>query len=57
MKQPITLALRPETCAALDRLAEAEERSRSQTADRLLRSALAMHVAREAVPQEREGAQ
>ena len=57
MKQtrPITLALREATITALAHLAAEEERSRSQTADRLLRAALATHVAREAAPTQQQG--
>ena len=41
MKTIVSLSLNPEICASLDRVAASEERSRSQTAERLLRVALA----------------
>jgi hypothetical protein len=41
MKKPITLALGPDVRAALDHLAEKEDRSRSWLADRALREWLA----------------
>jgi predicted transcriptional regulator len=54
MKKPVSIALRPETTAALDRVAAEEERSRSQVADRLIRDALAARAPREAAPQQQE---
>jgi predicted transcriptional regulator len=44
MRRPISVSLRPEIIAALDRQAEAEDRSRSWLADRAIDEWLATHA-------------
>jgi predicted transcriptional regulator len=45
LKHPVTLAIEPEVCAALDQIARSEERSRSWLANRLLREGVAARLA------------
>jgi predicted transcriptional regulator len=45
LKLPITLAIEPEVCAALDQIARSEERSRSWLANRMLRESVAARLA------------
>jgi predicted transcriptional regulator len=45
LKHPVTLAIEPEVCAALDQIARAEERSRSWLANRMLRESVAARLA------------
>jgi predicted transcriptional regulator len=52
MKAPVTLAMETEVCAALDRVAAGQLRSRSWLANEILRSALVAEGALPPSPQQ-----